>query len=468
LKKEVRERIAISKDACNNERMKIFEPLMLKFEDGNWASDPELGLMDTILEQNLKLIKILEKDITQGNNGSMFGRQDTPSVEQIVRAAIYKEMKNLDYRSLEYAQEDSRICEKFVKIDPNRPYSFQVWQKYISRISAEKLKKFMVELNRIAITEGLEDVKEFRQDTTVVETNIHYPTNNSLVWDCIKESERLLKHLKEEIENFDYDEYAKKAKRVYFKINVEKNEEKRVKLFQKQLKMFIECINQVSNIVKKKSEYGVTGKAIRYIAMMEALIPVMEKVYRMTERKEIMNEKVPVEEKIFSIYEQHTDIIVKGQREVQFGHKVNLGSGKSNLILTCEILEGNPKDSEVYQGTIEMLKEDYGRIPNSSTADGGFASEANIEYSKEAGIVNIVFNKIRGSIQNIASNKWKENKLKRWRSGIEAIISNLKRGFQIRRCTWKGLAHYGQKLFWSVIGYNLRVMTAGFLKAMSL
>src|SRR5215469_18271958 len=161
--------------------MKLYEPLALKFENGNWASDPELGLMDTILEQNPRMIKMLEKDITQGNSMSQFGRQDTPSVEQIIRCAIYKEMKNLDYRSLEYAQEDSRICEKFVKINPNRPYSFQVWQKYISRISAEKLERFMVELNKISITEGLEDVQNFRQDTTVVETNIHYPTNNSLV-----------------------------------------------------------------------------------------------------------------------------------------------------------------------------------------------------------------------------------------------------------------------------------------------
>ena len=224
---------------------------MLKFEDGNWANDPELGLMDTILEQNPRLIKMLETDITRGKPSSTFGRQDTPSVEQIIRAAIYKEMKKLDYRSLEYAQEDSKICEKFVKIDPLRPYSFQMWQKYISRISVEKLKEFMVELNKIAITEGLEDVKSFRQDTTVVETNIHYPTNNSLVWDCIKECERLLEHLKEEIEGFYYDKYGKKAKKIYFKINYEKNEENRVKLFQKQLKMFTECINQVSNIVKK-------------------------------------------------------------------------------------------------------------------------------------------------------------------------------------------------------------------------
>jgi transposase, IS5 family len=448
--------------------MKLFEPLTLKFEDGNWAGDPELGLMDTILEQNPKLIKILEKDITQGKPGSTFGRQDTPSVEQIVRAAIYKEMKNLDYRGLDYAQEDSRICEKFVKINPLRPYSFQVWQKYISRISKEKLEKFMIAVNKIAIMEGLEDIEEFRQDTTVIETDIHYPTNNSLVWDCIKECERLLKHLQEEIETLEFEKYQKKAKKIYFKISVGKNEEERVKLFKKQLEMFTNCIKQASNVIKKKDEYGVTSKAESIITAIGKMIPLMEKVYKMTERREIMKESVPVGEKIFSIYEQHTDIIVKGGREAQFGHKVNLGSGRSNLILTCEILEGNPNDSELYEGAIEKLKKDYGRTPKSSTADGSFASKANIEYSQKAGIINIVFNKIRGSMQNIASNKWMENKLKRWRSGIEAIISNLKRGFQIRRCTWKGLAHYGQKVFWSVIGYNLRVMTGAIMQLMTL
>jgi len=80
---------------------------------------------------------------------------------------------------------------------------------------------------------------------------------------------------------------------------------------------------------------------------------------------------------------------VKGGREVQFGHKVNLGSGRSNLILTCEILEGNPNDSELYEGTIEKLKKDYGRMPESSTADGCFAGKANIEYSQKEGINKI-------------------------------------------------------------------------------
>jgi hypothetical protein len=194
-------------------------------------------------------------------------------------------------------------------------------QKYISRISDENLEKFMIALNRIAIAEGLEDVKELRQDSTVIETNIHYPTNNSLVYDRVKENERLLEHLKEEIEGFSYEEYKAKAKQTYFKINVEKDGEERIKLFKERLKLFILSINQVSNIIKKKSVFGGTIEAAAYLSELEGLLPVMEKVYAMTERHEILKEKVPVEEKIFSIYEQHTDIIVKGKREVQFGHK---------------------------------------------------------------------------------------------------------------------------------------------------
>ena len=202
--------------------------------------------------------------------------------------------------------------------------------------------------------------------------------------------------------------------------------------------------------------------------MLEELLPIMEKVYQMTEKKEIYKEQVPTEEKIFSIYEQHTDIIIKGKREAEFGHKINLGTGKSNLILTCEVVEGNPKDSELYQGTLEMVQKKYGITPESVVTDGGYASEANLGYSIKIGIENIVFNKIRGSIQNITNNKWVEAKLKRWRSGIEAIISNLKRGFQISRCNWKGFLHYGQKVFWSIIGYNIRVMTGAVMKALIL
>lgn len=197
---------------------------------------------------------------------------------------------------------------------------------------------------------------------------------------------------------------------------------------------------------------------------MERLFPVMFRVYDITFRKEIKGESVPNEEKIFSIYEQHTDIIVKGGREVKFGHKVNIGTGKSNLILTCEILKGNPSDSTLYQGTLDKLIDSYGKVPRDSATDGGFAAKANAEYAKSKGIVNIVFNKIVGSLKNIVSSKNMETRLKKWRSGIEANISNLIRGYNLTRCNWKGLEHFESKVLWSVLAYNIRVMAAALIK----
>lgn len=441
-------------------KMQLFEPLRLKFEQADWSRNPEFGLLDTILELHPELIKIVSPDILKGSKQSVFGRQDMPSVEQIVRSAIYKEIKGLDYRSLEYSQTDSRICEQFVRIDPLRPYSFQVLQKYISKITPVRLQELLYALNRIAIEAGLEDLEKFRQDSTVVESNIHYPTNNSLVWDCIRESHRLLSHLQAEVKTFDYRDYSQGAQKNYYLINNTKSGDKRVELFRKQLVIFTKSINQVANVIKKKQNYNRELKPMVLVCALERLLPLMEQVYRMTLRKEIKGEKVASDQKLFSIYELHTDIIIKGSREVQFGHKVNLGTGKSNLILDCQVLKGNPSDSSLYQAAIDRVVEAYGIIPRDSVTDGGYASIANMDYAKDKGIANIVFNKIVGSLKNVASSKNMETRLKKWRSGIEAVISNLKRGFDIFRCNWKGEAHFEQKVLWSAIAYNVRVMTA--------
>lgn len=444
------------------EKMKFFENFRLKFEQPNWARDPELGLIDTILEEQPFLYKILSEDITKGCKDSVFGRGDTPSVEQIVRAAIYKELKGLDYRELAYHQIDSRICVLFIKIDELRPYSFQMYQKYISKIKEESLQALLVELNIIAINEGLEDIEKLRQDSTVVKTNIHYPTNNSLIWDCIKESHRLLSKLSEEVSGVSYRDYLRTAKKTYYKINNTKIKDKREQLFKKQLVTFTKSINQLSNVIKKNP--GCSIKAIAIILTMEELLSLMRQVYHMAYRKEIKGEKVPNDEKLFSIYEQHTDIIVKGGREVLFGHKVNFSTGKSNLILTCDVLQGNPSDTQLYAGTIDKIENDYGIVPRDSATDGGYASKKNLDYAKEKGISNIVFNKIVGSLKNEVSSKNMETRLKKWRSGMEAVISNVKRGFNLFCCNWKGWQHFTAKVLWSVIAYNIRVMARLIIK----
>ena len=439
--------------------MKLFNNFCLKFEKADWSRNPEFGLIDTILEEHPELYEIVAPDILSSNKSNAFGRGDTPSVEQIIRAAIYKELKAYDYRELEYAQTDSRICANFIKLDLRRPFSFQMFQKYISRIEAKALNKLLIALNKVAISEGLEDLKGLRIDSTVIKTNIHHPTNNALVWDCIKESHRLLSRLSGEIEGLHVRNYKRSAKTIYYKINVIKSKDRRIKLFHRQLTTFTKSINQVDQVLRnpKKKSYSPAAQCL--IVALEDHLSVMRQVFDITKRREILGEKVPNHEKIFSIYEPHTDIIVKGSRDAHFGHKVNFAGGKSNLILDCQILEGNPSDTKLYTPTLERVIENYRVIPRDVSVDGGYASLENKKSAQEKGITNIVFNKVVGSLKCQASSKNMETRLKKWRSGIEAVISNYKRKLEMFVCNWKGKAHFDAKVLWGAIAYNIRVMT---------
>ena len=418
--------------AGGKKEMKILNELRLKLDNPSWVLDPGLALIDTIMNENPRLYEIVAPDIMELNKSSIVGRQDSPTVEQVVRAALYKEMKKLDYRELEYAQEDSRICGVFIKLEGRSPFSFEVFQKYISRIRSESLRALMVEINRIMIgEEGIEDGRSLRTDSTVVETGKIKKVRN----------------------------YQRQGKKNEFKINNTKKKEKREELFKKQLKLFRMSINQVKKVVGEVI-VGADWGVLSILSELKGLLPKMEKVYDISYRHELLGESVPNGEKIFSIYEDHTDIIVKGAREVAFWHKVNLATGRSNLILACEITDGNPKDSTLYEGVLERVKNDYGLRPRDMVTDGGYASLRNQEKAKEYGIVNIVFNKIVGSLKNVVSSVQMETRLKKWRSGMEAVISNLKRGFHLFRCEWKGRGHFDAKVLWSVIAYNIRVMTA--------
>ena len=411
---------------------------------------------------------MVKNDITMGQESSNFGRQDMPSVAQIVRAALYKEMKNLAYRELEYAQHDSRMCSLFIQLDERKPFSFKAYQKYISRISGASLEKVMIAINKIAIGEGIEDGKSMRTDGTVVETNIHYPTNNSLIWDCMKTIDRLLKKLKDSGVEIKPRSYKKQAKKNHFKINNTKGKEKREEEFKKQLKLFRSSINQAERAFTATLPKTIEGliEAQAVINELKKLLPKAEKVYDISWRHEILGKSVPNKEKIFSIFEDHTDIIVKGGREVEFGHKVNLVGGKSNLILDCRILDGNPSDAAIYEDVIDRICANYGIVPRDMVTDGGYASKDNARIAQEKGILNIVFNKIKGSLKNIVRSKNMETRLKKWRSGIEAVISNLKRGYELFRCEWKTRARFDAKVYWNVIVYNIRVMTGALLAKM--
>jgi len=179
----------------------------------------------------------------------------------------------------------------------------------------------------------------------------------------------------------------------------------------------------------------------------------------MSFRHQILCDKVPNADKLFSIFEPQTCILVKGERKIEFGHKMLITRGKSNLILDHKVFENVPADSNLLLPSIGRVIENYNLQPEDSSNDGSFLSKANIEGCKEKGLINIVFTKITKSLKNIAQSPEIERQLKIWRGTTEAVISNLKRGFDIQRVLWQGFEKFCAKIAWSVLGYNLRVIT---------
>lgn len=144
---------------------------------------------------------------------------------------------------------------------------------------------------------------------------------------------------------------------------------------------------------------------------------------------------MPAPEKIVSIFEPPTDIIVKGRRDTFDGHKVCLTSGASGLVLDVVVESGNPADATLAPKTVARVGLVLGRIPTQVSFDGGFSSKANVQAIKELGVKDVVFSKHVGlDVAEMAKSSWVFRKLRNFRAGIEAVISFLKRTFGMSRC----------------------------------
>ncbi|MBL4868520.1 MAG: transposase, partial [Pseudomonadales bacterium] len=161
-------------------------------------------------------------------------------------------------------------------------------------------------------------------------------------------------------------------------------------------------------------------------------------------------------EKVVSIFEDHTDVIVKGFREVLYGHKVNLSTEQSGFITYFSIEEGNPGDKSLFLPVLEAHEKKYNKLPCSAVCDGGYASKKNVEDARAMGLRHAVFHKRVGiSYQEMGVKIKTFKKLRNFRAGVEGNISQLKRAFGAGKAMWKGLEGFKAFVWSSVLCYNL-------------
>ena len=410
----------------------------------------DLKRMAEILEKHPEFIDWVHSDIMAGKSQKGNGARGMTS-EQIFRAAIIKQMNDWTYGFLEVQCVDSEMTRAFIKLGFGEAYSDSCLQANIAKIRGQTWQRINDALVRYAAEEGIEKGRTVRMDATVVESNIHEPTDSSLLYDVIRTAHHIFKKMRKSlgIKVFSSSS-SKEAKVLVLKIMNAGDKEKRKQHYKKLLK---EASGMLDRIHAAMTKLDKEDELYRQLAHLADIAP---QIISQTKRRVIRGEKVPSEEKVVSIFEHHTDIIVKGKREVEYGHKVFFTSGKSGLVMDCQIAQGNPSDTEFFMELIEKQKQLYGRAPRQTTADGGFASIENVLDAKIAGVKDVCFSKGCGMVvEEMTKSKWVFQKLRDFRAGIESLISCLKRAFSLERVNWKGVRGFAAYVHSAVAAYNL-------------
>ncbi|MFN2365068.1 MAG: ISNCY family transposase [Desulfurivibrionaceae bacterium] len=420
----------------------------------------ELATIDKILVANDSILGLAIQDL--GTPGNVVGANGM-TAEQVVRAALIKQIEGFTYRELAFHLADSRAYSRFCRIGIGRTFkksALNAGIKAISQRTWEQINRVIVEY---AGQQAIEAGRKVRVDCTVVESNIHAPYDSELLVDSTRVLARFLSRAKAELPGivFSFRDHCRRTKRRNLEIMNSKNNEGRAKPYKDLIEMTEKTIGYGENALKTLSAYSPTtleghGLKAETIQGLNHYLPLARQVICQTRRRVLLGESVPAPEKIVSIFEPHTDIIRKDRRDTYYGHKICITGGASNLILDCVVLDGNPADSELTEMMLQRQQEIYGRPPLKAAFDGGFSSQENLAKAKDSGVKDVCFSKGRGLAEEDMCRSSRVYKgLRNFRAGIESGISWLKRSFGLGRCTWKGIESFKSYVWASIVSANL-------------
>ena len=436
-------------------------PLMINRIDHPHAA--ELQEISQIIDSNPIINEWVLQDLTRDKVLTDTGAEGM-TAEQVIRTAIIKQMEGYSYEELAFHLLDSICYRSFCRIGiSDKGFQKSALCNNIKAISDDTWES----INRILVAYGqdknIEKGKQSRIDCTVVSSNIHAPTDSSLLYDSVRVLTRMLYKINERFVaiNIPYSDHTRRAKRRMLGIMNTKSKKVRKKKYQDLLKVThatVSYARRVLSFLESPTFDSISpfGSAQNMAEDLKGVIQLTEKVIDQTTRRVFHGESVHASEKIVSIFEPHTDIIKKDNRDIFYGHKVCLSGGSSNLITDCLILDGNPADSDLTGQMLDRHKEIYGHYPLKAALDGGFASKTNLKYAKGKGIKDVCFAKKRGlEEEDMCRSSWEYKRLRRFRAGIESGISWLKRCFGLTRCTWKSLRSFKSYVWASIVSANL-------------
>lgn len=421
----------------------------------------ELREMSKIIDAHPQAERLVLADLLFGGVDPNKGAKGL-SGGQVLRALVIKQSNNYSYEQLAFHLADSMSYRAFCRLGFSEAPSSSTLQENIKKVRAETLEEINQMFRLHAKDIGVETGRKIRTDCTVIDSNIHEPTDSSLLWDCVRVLTRDLKRVEGSL-GFLVPDHTNRAKRRFVGIMNAKNKKERKEKYRDLIKVTEKTLGYAEQaaltLEKEYSKEQLEARDGRFYAKLINNIELTQQVLDQTRRRVLNGESVPAAEKIVSIFEPHTDIIVKDRRETLYGHKVCLTAGASGLILDCVIEAGNPADSNLAVEMIERHIELYGQPPKQACFDGGFSSKNNLEEIKSLDVKDVCFSKAPGiPVLDMVKSSWVYRQLKRFRAGVESVISFLKRSFGWSRCTWRSLESFKAYTQASVLACNLLVL----------
>ena len=441
----------------------------LELRDQGLQLDPTLRTILEFLDDHAALVDQVRQDLARGLKNPNTGRSGiTPS--QALRSLILMRVKNWDYRELRERINDGYTLRTFADFDSHRVPQHDAFNRAFNRLSPATMAAINQAVIQAAVQLGLEDGQTLRVDTTVVETNIHYPTDATLLWDSVRTITRLVEDLHAQLPRGvrGFPNRTRSARRRMQAIERMTAQERHTQ----QEPTYRELLGIAKQVVKNARRVAGNARRVKRVDALTAAViqqlcqqighycELADRVIDQTRRRVVEGEPVPTGEKVYSIFEPHTDLIKRGKarKPVEFGHKVFLAESAQGLITDYQVLEGNPADTMHVQPSLERHQQTFEGPPEIYAGDRGFYSAENLDVCQQAGVTETCIPQRGGT--KTAERKALERspafkKGQRFRAGIEGRISVLFRGRGMKRCRAQGLQRLEVLVGAAVLANNL-------------
>ena len=453
--------------------MRVTNP-QISFADLEFLSqgiqlDPVLEQILELVTRNADLVETVRQQLDDGLKKPQTGRSGL-NAEQTILSLILMRVKNWDYRELAERIADGYTMRQFTRFYSKPVPRHDAFNRAHNRLTPVILEKINHLVVAAAVEARLEDGNALRVDSTVVETNIHWPTDATLLWDAVRVLTRLIGRLRE-IAGKDVPRFpnrrrsARRRMQKLQRMTAAQRESQQVSTYRQLLAITEQVRDNARLSVDATARSG--GKNLAFVLVIETLREQISGICRLadqvvdqTRRRVLKGEQVPTGEKIYSIFEPHTDLIKRGKinRPIEFGHKVFLAESAHGLITQYRVLDGNPCDENHVPTSLDHHRNMFGSAPQTYATDRGFHNSSNEQICRDAGVCSPSIPQRGGqkTPERAATEKTPAFKqAQRFRAGIEGTISVLLRGRGMRRCLGRGKQRFELLIGAAVLTNNL-------------